>query len=97
MPTYVSLLRYAQQGIMDAKNGPARLDAAKEGFRRAGAELKGFYLTMGQYDGVAILEAPDDVTAARLALAIATQGNLRMETLRAYPEAEYRKIIASLP
>ena len=97
MPTYISLLRYTQQGIMDAKNGPARLDAAKEGFRRAGAELKGFYLTMGQYDGVAILEAPDDVTAARLALAIATQGNLRMETLRAYPEAEYRKIIASLP
>ncbi len=97
MPTYVSLLRYTQQGIMDAKNGPARLDAAKEGFRRAGAELKGFYLTMGQYDGVAILEAPDDVTAARLALGIATQGNLRMETLRAYPEAEYRKIVASLP
>ena len=97
MPTYVSLLRYTQQGIMDAKNGPARLDAAKEGFRRAGAELKGFYLTMGQYDGLAILEAPDDVTAARLALGIATQGNLRMETLRAYPEGEYRKIIASLP
>ena len=97
MPTYVSLLRYTQQGIMDAKNGPARLDAAKEGFRRAGAELNGFYLTMGQYDGVAILEAPDDVTAARLALGIATQGNLRMETLRAYPEAEYRKIVASLP
>src|SRR2546426_5804070 len=75
MPTYVSLLRYTQQGIMDAKNGPARLDAAKEGFRRAGAELKGFYLTMGQYDGLAILGAPDDVTAARLALGIATQGN----------------------
>jgi len=97
MPTYASLLRYTQQGITDAKNGPARLDAAKEGFRRAGAELKAFYLTMGQYDGLAILEAPDDVTAARLALGIATQGNLRMETFRAYPEAEYRKIIASLP
>jgi len=37
MPTYISLLRYTQQGIMDAKHGPARLDAAKEGFRRAGA------------------------------------------------------------
>ena len=97
MPTYISLLRYTQQGIMDAKNSPARLDAAKEGFRRAGAELKGFYLTMGQYDGVAILEAPDDVTAARLALGIATQGNLRLETLRAFSEAEYRKIVASLP
>jgi len=97
MPTYVSLLRYTQQGITDAKNGPARLDAAKEAFRRAGAEIKAFYLTMGQYDAVVILDAPDDVTAARLALGIAAQGNVRLETLRAYPEAEYRKIIASLP
>jgi len=97
MPTYISLLRYTQQGIMDAKNGPARLDAAKEAFRRAGAEIKAFYLTMGQYDAVVILDAPDDVTAARLALGIAAQGNVRLETLRAYPEAEYRKIVASLP
>ena len=97
MPTYISLLRYTQQGIMDAKNGPARLDAAKEAFRRAGAEMRAFYLTMSQYDAVVILDAPDDVTAARLALGIATQGNVRLETLRAYPEAEYRKIVASLP
>lgn len=97
MPTYIALLHYTQQGIMDAKNGPARLDAAKEGFKRAGAELKTFYLTMGQYDGLATLEAPDDLTVARLALGIAAQGNLRTETLRALSEAEYRKIIASLP
>lgn len=96
MPTYISLLRYTQQGIMDAKNGPARLDAAKEAFRRAGAELKAFYLTMGQYDAVTILETPDDVTGARLALAIASQGNVRLETLRAFSEAEYRKLVASL-
>jgi len=97
MSTYVSLLRYTQQGIADVKNGPARLDAAKEAFRRAGAELKAFYLTMGQYDAVVILEAPDDVTAARLALSIGAQGNLRTETLRAYSEAEYRKLMTSLP
>ena len=45
MSTYISLLRYTQQGIADAKNGPVRLDAAKEAFRRTGAELKAFYLT----------------------------------------------------
>ena len=97
MPSYISLLRYTQQGIADAKNGPARLDAAKEAFRRAGAELKAFYFTMGQYDGVVVLEAPDDAIAARLALSIGAQGNLRTETLRAYSETEYRKIMASLP
>ena len=97
MPTYISLLRYTQQGIMDAKNGPARLDAAKEAFRRAGAEMKAFYLMMGPYDALAILEVPDDVTGARMALAIAAQGNVRLEKLRAFSEAEYRKIVASLP
>jgi len=97
MPTYIALLRYTQQGIADAKNGPARLDAAKEAYRRAGGELKAFYMTMGQYDGVAIAELPDDATAARLVLGIAAQGNLRIETMKAYPEAEYRKIVASLP
>jgi len=97
MPTYIALLRYTQQGITDAKNGPARLDAAKEAYRRAGGELKAFYMTMGQYDAVAIAELPDDATAARLVLGIAAQGNLRTETMKAYPEAEYRKIVASLP
>jgi len=96
MPTYISLLRYTQQGIADAKGGLARLDAAKEAFRRAGGELKAFYLTMGQYDGVAIAELPDDTTAARVVLGISAQGNLRSETLKAFSEAEYRKIIASL-
>ena len=40
---------------------------------------------------------PDDATAARIALAIGAQGNLRTETLKALTEAEYRKIVASLP
>src|SRR2546421_444084 len=61
MATYISLLRYTQQGIMDAKNGPARLAAAKEGFRRPGAEMKAFYLMMGAHAARAILEGPDHV------------------------------------
>jgi uncharacterized protein with GYD domain len=97
MPTYISLLHYTEQGIADAKNGPARLDAAREAYRKAGGELKAFYLTMGQYDVVAIAELPDDATAARMALAIGGQGNVRSETVRAYTEPEYRKIVASLP
>ena len=79
------------------KNGTARLDAAKETYRRAGGELKALYMTLGQYDAVAIAELPDDATAARMALSIGAQGNIRTETMKAYPEAEYRKIVASLP
>ncbi len=97
MPTYISLIRFTQKGIETIKEGPKRLDAAKERFRAAGGELKAFYLVTGQYDAVAISELPDDEAVARLALANASMGNVRTETLRAFSEGEYRKIIAALP
>ena len=64
MPTYISLLRYTQQGITAIKQGPTRLDAAKQAYKKAGGELKTFYLTIGQYDAVAIAELPDDTALA---------------------------------
>lgn len=97
MPTFITLVNYTQQGIEKIKESPARLDAAKAAFRAAGAEIKDFYLVMGRYDIVLIGEAPDAETAAGLALAIASQGSVRTETLRAFTEEEYRKIVAALP
>jgi len=97
MPTYITLFRYTQQGIENVKEGPARVDAAKEAFKAMGGELKEFYLVMGQYDAVVIGEMPDDETVAKLSLAIGSKGNLRTETFRAFTEDEYRKIIAALP
>ena len=97
MPTFISLISYTQNGIDNIKESPTRLDAAKESFRAMGAELKEFYMVMGQYDLVIISEAPDDETATKLALMIGSGGAIRTETLRAYTEDEYRKIIASLP
>jgi uncharacterized protein with GYD domain len=97
MPTYIALLRYTQKGIETVKQGPSRREAAKKMFEAAGAKLKETYLTMGQYDAVAIVEAPDDATIARLALAGASQGFLRTETMRAFTTEEADKIAASLP
>ena len=97
MPTYVSLIRFTQKGVESIKEGPARVDRAKQAFRAAGGELKAFYLVMGQYDAVAISEMPNDEAVARVALANAAMGNVRTETSRAFTEDEYRKIIASLP
>ena len=97
MPTYVSLLSFTQKGAESIKEGPARLDRAKQAFKAAGAELKAFYLVTGQYDAIVITEAPNDEVVARLALANASMGNVRTETLRAFTEDEYRKIVASLP
>jgi uncharacterized protein with GYD domain len=97
MATYIILLHYTQQGVQNIKESPARLDAAKKAFRAMGAELKQWYLVMGQYDAVVVSEAPDDETAAKLALAIGSLGSIRTETLRAFTEDEYRKLIAALP
>jgi len=97
MNTYISLLRYTAQGAANIKASPARLDAARKLYAANGANLKEWYLTFGQYDAIVIAEAPDDETAAKLILMIGAQGNIHTETFRAFPEDEYRKIVASIP
>lgn len=97
MASYVSLLRFTEQGIMNIKDAPARLDSAKKAFQAFGAELKEFFLVMGKYDAIAIFEGPDDETATKLSMAISSQGNVRIETLRAFTQDEYRRIISTLP
>ena len=97
MATYVTLLRYTHQGVTTVKEGPGRIEAARKLYRSMGAELKAVYLVMGRYDYVAIAEAPDDVTAAKAALALGSKGNVSSETLRAFTEEEFRSIAAALP
>lgn len=97
MTTYISLLRFTQQGIETIKDSPARLDMAKQIFQSMGASIKEFYLVTGEYDAVMIGEAPDDETMAKLALTIGSTGAIRTESFRAFTEEEYRKIIAALP
>jgi len=97
MATYITLIHFTQEGMEKIKESPARLDAGKQVFQSMGASVKEFYLTMGTYDAVLIGEAPDDETAAKLALTIGSTGAIRTETLRAFTEDEYRKIIAALP
>jgi uncharacterized protein with GYD domain len=97
MPTYISLIRFTQQGVQSIKKSPERIDAAKKAYQAAGARMKEFYSVTGQYDIVVIAEAPNDETVAKVAFTLGSLGNIRTETLRAFSEDEYRKIIASLP
>jgi len=97
MPTYVALLRYTQKGVETIKEGPSRREAAKKMFETAGAKLKEVYMTMGRFDAVALVEAPNEETMARMALTGASQGFLRTETMRAFTDNEADKIISSLP
>ncbi len=97
MPTYVVLNNYTDQGIKTIKESPNRLNATRKAIEAAGGKVLGFYLTMGRYDSVLIVEGPSDEVAATLALGAGSQGFIRTETLKAFPEAEYRKIVAKIP
>jgi uncharacterized protein with GYD domain len=96
MATYVMLLHWTEQGMRQVKDSPKRLDTARRALQEMGGEIKSFYMTMGDYDLVAIYEAPDDAVAARFTLMLGMLGNVRSTTLKAFPEAAYRQIVASL-
>jgi uncharacterized protein with GYD domain len=96
MPHYVTLVRYTQQGISKIKESPSRLDAAKKATEKEGGKIHAWYLTMGQYDAVLISEFPSDEACARFALSVGGLGNISTETLKAFTETEYRKIIGAL-
>ncbi len=96
MSTYICLSQWTQKGIENIKESPARLDAAREEWKKEGVTIRDFYLTTGQYDLVLVVEAPDDATLAKVLLAQASKGGIRTTTLHAFSEAEYREIIESL-
>jgi uncharacterized protein with GYD domain len=96
MSTYIILVRWTTQGLQKIKESPSRLEAGKKAFEAAGIKLKAFYMVMGRYDQVSIAEAPDDATMAKALLSLTSQGNLQTETLRAFSEDEYKKIISTL-
>lgn len=97
MATYVTLLRFTPTGMEKFKDMPSRLDRAKAACRAAGGELKAFYLTLGQYDAIAVSEFPTEEAFLGAFLTIGSTGETSMETLRAFTEKEYRKVVATLP
>jgi uncharacterized protein with GYD domain len=96
MSTYILHINWTDQGIRKIKDSPKRLDAAKKAVRALGGEVKAFYMTQGTYDALLILEVPNDAVLAKFILKIGSLGNVRTTTVRAYTEAEYRKIIAAV-
>lgn len=97
MSTYISLINYTQEGITAVKDSPKRLSVVKRLAKKMGGKVKHFYLTIGDYDLVVIYEMPDETTMAKFLLTVGSAGAIRTKTLTAFPEAEYRKIIAALP
>ncbi len=96
MATYIILGNYTAQGIRNIKDSPARLDAARDQLGAIGVEIKAFYLTMGQYDLVAVVEAPDTSTAARALMTLGVQGNVSTTTMAALTESEFRALVGEM-
>jgi len=96
MPTYISLMKFTEQGIRNVKDHPKRRENAAKGIESMGGKLLHTYLTMGRYDIVAIIEAPDDDVAAKFAVMTGMQGNVSTETMRALDEGEFDRLLKSL-
>ncbi|HEY7968087.1 MAG TPA: GYD domain-containing protein [Solirubrobacteraceae bacterium] len=87
-------MNWTDQGIKSFKDSVDRAEAAEAAFAQAGLAFKGLYWTVGQYDLVAILDAPDGEALAAALLRLGAQGNLRTSTLRAFTADEMKGIIA---
>ena len=97
MASFVVLGNLTEQGVSDVKGLPDRLQAAKDAIQEAGGRMILYYLTMGQYDFVTVIEAPDAETATQLLLRIGARGNVRTTTMYAFTEEEAATITGSLP
>jgi uncharacterized protein with GYD domain len=96
-PTYVSLVKFTDKGVQNAKQTTQRLAAWAAKVQSMGVTIKQMYWTLGEYDQVCIFEAPDDETAASVLLAADMLGNIRTQTMRAFTAAEMDKILARIP
>lgn len=97
MAKYILLGNWTDQGAREVKNTVQRSRAAREAFAAMGVNAREWFFTLGQYDVVLTVEAPDDETLTRAALALAAKGNMRTSTLKAFGEKEMEAIVKDLP
>lgn len=96
MVRYIALSSFTDQGARAIKDTVKRADAAREAARKYGCEMSEIYWTLGNFDLVAVIDAPDDASAAAFAAGIASSGNVRTQTLRAFSREEMAAIVGKL-
>ena len=97
MATYVLLAQFTDQGIRTIKNSPQRASQVAEMAKGFGCEMTNVYWTLGQYDVVSIIEAPDEQSLAAFDFALGSAGYVRTQTLRAFTKNELGTILGRLP
>ena len=96
MARYISLFRFADQGIRNIKDTVKRGDAAMAEAEKMGIKIVEEFWTMGAYDGVVLFDAPDDETMTAFSLTVAKLGNVKTQTLRAFSGKEMSDILAKV-
>jgi uncharacterized protein with GYD domain len=85
MPTYIMLSRLSPEGVQTIKNNPSRIKEVNREVEQLGAEVKAQWATLGQFDFVNVVEAPDEKTMSRVSLELSSRGTAKYETLVAIP------------
>ena len=96
MPRYVTLVTWTDQGVRDVKQTTQRAEGVRRMVEQMGGRMDTIYWTQGRYDLVAVVEAPDDETAAAMLLKVGGLGAVRTETLRAFDAEEMGRIVQKL-
>jgi uncharacterized protein with GYD domain len=96
MPTYITLFKFTDQGIKNIKNVPSRVEENVKSAEAMGCKVICVYAVMGEYDFVAISEAPNDEAHMALALTIGARGDARSTTLKAFSKEEFGGIVQKL-
>jgi len=97
MATYIVLANFTDQGIRNIKDSPKRADAYKAMAKKMGVTVKELYWTLGHYDLVVVVDAPDAASVTAVGLATASLGNVRTETLTAFSAEEIGRVIGKMP
>ena len=97
MATFITTLHFTEQGIKAVRDTGERAAAFKAAAEKLGVKVTGQYWTLGAFDGVIVLEAPDEATATAALLHLGLPGNMRTQTARAFDAAEMQKVLGLLP
>ena len=94
MPKYISLLRFTEQGAKNLKKSTNRAHTFKQIATQAGVQIEAQYWTLGTYDGVVIISADSEHKALQCLSQLASQGNVRSETMQAFIDSEFDEIVS---
>ena len=96
MHTYIVLMKLTDQGIRSVKDAPDRIETGIQSLEALGGKVNGFYATLGEYDYIACVDAPNEAIVMRFLLGLGAAGDVRTTTMKALSRDEFEEIARKL-